>query len=102
MGKKEGNQSFTDEEWQDVCQSQWKITKSHAWKEFYGKTISRYFITPMRKAHINNGNSQCWSNCGCRAADHYHVFWDCQSYCREIHVTLQTILKTHIPPNLEY
>lgn len=98
--EKEGGVQITEEEWQDICSSQWKCTKSHAWKEFCWKNVARFFITPHVKSHYDNGNSQCWRNCGCRVANHYHIFWACQNilkYWTDIHRAIQTILNTQIP-----
>ena len=52
------------------------------------------------KGYQNNGSSQCWQNCGCRAAGHYHVFWECpniQNYWKDIHKAIQDVFNTHIP-----
>lgn len=94
--EREGGLTIMDNEWEDICVFQWKITKSHAWKEFRWKNVARYFITPLMKVHQSNGNSQCWRNCGCQAAGHYHVFWECpniQNYWKDI----QDIFNIHIP-----
>lgn len=42
--EKEGNLTITDEEWQNICQFQWKSTKSHLWKEFGWKNRSVFFL----------------------------------------------------------
>lgn len=87
-----------DNEWEDICVLQWKTTKSHAWKEFCWKNVAQYFITPLMKVYQSNGNSQ--RNCGCQAAGHYHVFWECpniQSYRKDIHKAIQDVFNTHTP-----
>lgn len=49
--EKEGGLTIADEEWQNICQLQWKTTKSHLWKEFCWKNVTQFFITPSQKVH---------------------------------------------------
>ena len=47
--EREGNLLISEEDWLDICQSQWKCTSSHGWREFGWKCIVRFFITPKTK-----------------------------------------------------
>lgn len=90
---------MTDEEWENICTTQWRTTKSHVWKEYCWKSVSCFFITPCQSAHFSQGNAECWRNCGCQEAHHYHVFWDClvvQKYCSEINKALQIVFDVPI------
>lgn len=44
--EKEGVLVITDEEWEQICISQWRSTKSHTWKEYCWENMSCYFIPP--------------------------------------------------------
>ena len=95
---------ITDEEWEHICTNQWKSTSSHIWKEFCWKSISRYFIPPSQSVHFTHGNAQCWRNCGCQRAHHYHVFWECsilQSYWSDVNKALKHIFQINIPPDFK-
>lgn len=98
--EKEAGITITEEEWECICTSQWRSTKSHTWKEFCWKSVTRFFITPQQSAHFSQGNSCCWRNCGCQIAHHFHVFWDChvlQKYWYDVNNAIKHIFHTNIP-----
>ncbi len=56
-------------------------TNSDLWREFNWKNIIRFFITPRIK-QFQTGNQivgECWRKFGNVMADHFHIFWDCNS-----------------------
>lgn len=99
--EREGNLSLTVEEWESICESQWKTTHSLFWREFAWKGVSRFFSTP---AQIKQQSPNCWRSCGFDKANHFHIFWSCPSinqYWYEIHTCLEIIFKIQIPFRFE-
>lgn len=96
----ESGTTFTDEEWTNIWEFQWKSTSSLNWKENCWKNIIRYFKTPALTAKYTNKSPKCWRNCGCNKANHYHIFWECmyiQEYWKEIQEALEYIFEKDIP-----
>uniref|UniRef100_A0A3P9LA26 Reverse transcriptase domain-containing protein n=1 Tax=Oryzias latipes TaxID=8090 RepID=A0A3P9LA26_ORYLA len=99
--EREGRLHITEEEWENICKSQWRTTHSHSWREFGWKSIIRFFITPTQKRHQGVGTS-CWRLCGSSEANHYHIFWDCPvliSFWQEIHKCLEMTFQETFPFN---
>lgn len=42
---------------------------------YTGKNFA-FFITPKQKNKFL-GSVNCWRQCGCQEANHFHIFWDC-------------------------
>ena len=98
--EREGNLSISEEDWLDICQSQWKCTLSHSWREFSWKCLIRFFITPKQKAHLTGGEAECWRQCGHREANHWHIFWECpvlEPFWTELHKVLSGLFNTNLP-----
>ena len=95
----EGNIDISTEEWERICEHQWKMTSSPTWREFSWKNVSRYFCTPAQKRHFTN-QSDCWRLCGETLANHFHVFWSCPSvvpFWRSVHSVLEDVFGVDIP-----
>ena len=97
----EGNLLISEEDWLDVCRSQWKCTSSHSWREFSWKCMVRFFITPKQKAHFTGGEAACWRTCGHWEANHWlHIFWECpvfEPFWPELHKVLSGLFNTNLP-----
>lgn len=79
----EGNLVLSKEDWEYLCEIQWKTSNSTLRREFCWKTLIRFFITPAQKRHYSN-SAICWRQCGCLKANHFHIFWSCSlllPYC---------------------
>ena len=95
----EGNIDISAEEWERICEHQWKMTSSPTWREFSWKNLSRFFCTPAQKRHFTN-QSDCWRLCGETLANHFHVFWSCPSvvpFWRSVHSVLEEVFGVDIP-----
>lgn len=98
--EREGNLLISEDDWFDICKSQWKCTSSHVWREFGWKCMIRFFITPKQKTHFTGGEATCWRQCGHREANHWHIFWECpaiKSFWTELHKVLRGIFNTNLP-----
>lgn len=94
--EKEGNTVIYME---SICQLQWISTGSNTWREFGWKNVVRFFVTPIRKWHLDKGDA-CWRLCGTTGASHFHVFWDCQvirAYWQELQEHVNNIFGVDIP-----
>ena len=90
---------LTVEEWETICEWQWRTTASLTWREFCWKNLVRFFITPLQKRHQVQG-SRCWRMCGGENVNHFHIFWDCPSltqYWQEIHEAMELVFGMPIP-----
>lgn len=77
--EKEANIILSDDEWLNICKTQYTTTSSGQWREFSWKNIIRFFITPKRK-YLQNGKPEstfCWRQCNASMADYFHIFWKC-------------------------
>jgi len=95
----EGNLIISTEEWERICEHQWKMTSSPTWREFSWKNVSRFFCTPAQKRHYTH-QSDCWRLCGETLANHFHVFWSCPSvapFWRNVHGVLEAVFGVDIP-----
>ena len=72
----EGNLIITAEDWDRICEHQWKMTCSPTWREFSWKNVTRFFCTPAQKSKYSI-QSDCWRACGETLANHFHIFWSC-------------------------
>ena len=89
----EGNLTITIEEWDRICEHQWKMTCSPTWREFSWKNVTRFFCTPAQKSKYSI-QSDCWRSCGESFADHFHIFWSCPSvvpFWRGVHSVLEAV-----------
>lgn len=95
--EKETNIILSDEEWLNICKTQYTTTSSGHWREFSWKNIIRFFITPKRK-YLQNGKPEsafCWRQCNTSMADYFHIFWKCpmiQTFWLEIVTEIKLIL----------
>ena len=95
--EKEGNLVLSEEDWEYLCEIQWKTSNSTLWREFCWKTLIRLFVTPAQKRHYSN-SSICWRQCGCPEANHFHIFWSCSvllPFWQEVYNILQSISDIH-------
>ena len=96
----EGNLLISEEDWLDVCRSQWKCSSSLSWREFSWKFMVGFFITPKQKAHFTGGEAACWRQCGHQEANHWQIFWECpvvESFWAELHKVLSGLFNTNLP-----
>ena len=96
--EQEGQFVLKEEDWENLCEIQWKTSSSTIWREFCWKNLIRFFITPAQKRHYTN-SSACWRQCGCLEANHFHIFWSCASlvpFWQEVHKVLQSVFQTDI------
>ena len=54
--EKEGNLVLSEEDWEYLCEIQWKTSNSTLWREFCWKTLIRLFVTPAQKRHYSNSS----------------------------------------------
>jgi len=108
--EEEAKIALTDEDWKQICTSQWRTTGSHVWREFCWKNVTRFFITPCQSVHYSQGGAECWRKCGNQEANHYHVFWDChiiRKYWTETNNAMQIVFNFGImylglePPTMD-
>lgn len=73
---REGNFVILEEDWEENCELQWKSKDSAMWREFWGRNVIRFIISPAQKRYKGKGASY-WRLCGEGEANHYHIFWEC-------------------------
>lgn len=96
--EREGNLVLEEEDWENLCEMQWKTSSSTSWREFCWKNLIRFFITPAQKRHYTN-SSACWRQCGCIMANHFHIFWSCTSlnpFWQQVHGVLEKVFRVDI------
>uniref|UniRef100_A0A3B5R1I6 Reverse transcriptase domain-containing protein n=1 Tax=Xiphophorus maculatus TaxID=8083 RepID=A0A3B5R1I6_XIPMA len=100
--EKEASLTISEDDWGHICKIPWTTTRSKVWREFCWKNIIRFFITPKQKRYQGRGFT-CW-RCGRDDANHFHIFWDCQTiqqYWSQIHNHLQNIFTANFPLTFE-
>ncbi len=104
--EKEANITITEEAWLTMWRTQMTTTNSDSWREFTWKNIIRFFITPRIK-HFQTGNQivgECWRKCGNVMADHFHIFWDCntiRTYWQELNGEINAIMGLNLECNFK-
>lgn len=94
--EKEANIILSDEEWLNICKTQYTTSSSGQWRELSWKNI-RFFITPQRK-YLQDGNLEsalCWRQHNSYMADYFQIFWKCpaiQSYWLGVITEIKLIL----------
>ncbi len=61
--EREGNLPLGEEDWENLCETQWKTSSSNIWREICWKNLIRYLFTPAQRSHYTNSLA-CWRQCG--------------------------------------
>lgn len=75
--EKDLSKTLSEEDWDAVFRSCFKVSKCMNHSEMFYKLIQRAYYTPEKLHKIWPSTSKfCWRKCGC-IGDLYHVFWSC-------------------------